>query len=165
MYISVCLFCTILRPQKATPQILDWVRPRVTPFILLPYSPSTSDLYHVAKMTCCWWRLSCNYHCQYSCEQNSMRVREMYCAIVISSYPSSTTLHTAVIGTAQSPVGSGRHDQAMLHLFQKHLHITCYSPTCWASNYLSVYFILQWWLIFLLQLLWSIVHHCHWCRW
>jgi hypothetical protein len=52
VYISVCLFCTTLRPQKATPRILDWVHPRVTTFRLLLYSPSTSDLYHVVQMMC-----------------------------------------------------------------------------------------------------------------
>jgi hypothetical protein len=136
VYVSVCLFCTILRPHKVTPWIPDWVHQRVTPVSLLLYSPSTSVLYHVAQMMCCWWRSSCNYHCQYPCEQNSLRVREMYCAVLITSYLNSSTLHKAVVSTVQSLVGSGCHGQAVLHLFQKHLHITCYFPSCWPSNYL-----------------------------
>jgi len=29
-------------------------------------------------------------------------------------------LHTAVVGTVRSPLGSGRHGQAVLYLFQKY---------------------------------------------
>ena len=126
MNISVCLFCTVLRPHKATPWILDWVHQRVTPVSLLPYSPSTSDLYHVAHMMCCWWRSPYNYHYQYSCEQNSVKVREMYCVILIISYLSSSTLHTAVVSTVQSPVGSGWHGQC--HACSKNIFTSHATP-------------------------------------
>jgi len=39
------------------------------------------------------------------------------------------TLHTAVVGTDRSLLGSGRHGQATLYLFQKHI-------LCWESEYI-----------------------------
>ena len=43
------------------------------------------------------------------------------CADQITWYPSPRTLHTAMVSTVRSPLGSGRHGQAKLYLFQKHL--------------------------------------------
>jgi hypothetical protein len=52
-----------------------------------------------------------------------------YRHIQITKHLSSLTLHTAVVGTVRPLLGSRRHGQAMLYLFQKHL-------LCWEYEYI-----------------------------
>jgi hypothetical protein len=45
----------------------------------------------------------------------------LYCAVQITWYLSSLTLQTSMVNTVLSLLGSGRHGQATLYPFQKHL--------------------------------------------
>jgi len=68
-----------------------------------------------------------------SCSQTRHRSCGLYCVDQVTWYClSSLPLHTAVIGTVRTLRGPGRHGQAMLYLFQKHL-------LCWGGWEYIVY--------------------------
>ena len=60
-----------------------------------------------------------NYPCIPSPPSTLIILSALYCAQPTSASLSSLKLHTAVVGTVRSPLGSGRHGQATLYLFQK----------------------------------------------
>ena len=58
-------------------------------------------------------------------------VSDAHCTDIYSDnfIPEPLTLHTAVGGTVRPLLGSNRHGQAMLYLFQKHMF-------CWGYEYI-----------------------------